>query len=348
MTTSENAQNVRLAEPPMRSASRLQSAWARTRHFRPVLAVTVVLYAVMAATQPGFASMTNTANLLNAVSALWVVAMGMTFVLLTAGVDLSVAATSALAGIMFAKLVAAGVPGWPAVAVTIVACFAIGAIFNGLLIGRFQMSFFVITLASMTAITGIVNLWSNTQSFSVNSQVPSQVGTNSYIGIPAPIWIMGIVFLVFLYLQHQTMAGRDVYAVGGSITAARLSGIRTSRTIMLVYGLSAACGAIAAIIVVGRIGVAAPNVDNNLALQAVAGVLLGGTSLMGGAGGVGGTAIGVIFIGVLQNGLSIAGVQSFWQQVITGAILVAAVAGDRLQLAQILKARSLPMFRARS
>lgn len=321
---------------PVRAPGRLQQLWGGTSGFRPVVLVTVVLYVVMAVTQPGFFTTTNTQNMLNAVSALWIVAMGMTFVLITAGVDLSVGATAALSGIFFAKVVGAGVPGWPAVLLTVLFGLLIGGIVNGLLIGRFGMSFFVITLASMTAMTGVVNLWSNTASFVVDSTVPTQVGVNTYLGVPAPIWIMALVFLVFLYLQQLTYFGRDVYAVGGSMTAARLSGIRTSRTIVGVYALASLCAALAAIIIIGRIGVAAPNVDNNLALQAVAAVLLGGTSLSGGVGGVGGTAVGVLFIAVLQNGLSIAGVPSFWQQIVTGLILVAAVAGDRIDFGRLL------------
>jgi ribose transport system permease protein len=206
----------------------------------------------------------------------------------------------------------------------------LGAVVNGGLIGRFRLSFFVVTLASMTGLTGAVNLWSGTQSFTVNSPVALDIGVNAILGVPAPIWIMIIAFGLSLWLQRWTYFGRDVYAVGGSLKAARLSGVRTTRTLITVYGISAFCAAIAGIITVGRIGVAAPNVDANLPLQAIAAVLLGGTSLVGGSGGVGGTVLGVIFLGMLQNGLSIAGVPSFWQQVVTGIILVLAVLGDHL------------------
>ncbi len=143
---------------------------------------------------------------------------------------------------------------------------------------------------------------------------------------------MIVTFVIALYVQHRTYWARDVYAIGGSVVAARLSGIRTSLILMSVYGLSGACAALGGIIATGRIGAATPQPDPNLPLQAIAAVLLGGTSLLGGQGGVGGTALGVLFIGILQNGLSISGVSSFWQQVITGVILVAAVLGDRISL----------------
>jgi ribose transport system permease protein len=308
----------------------LRRAWNSTRHFRPVLIITVLLFVVLAITQSRFATWTNIQNLLTAVSVLWIVALGMTFVVLTAGADLSVGALAALAGIFFAKIVAAGLPGWPALALTCLFGAAIGALLNGFCVGKLGMSFFVVTLASMIGLTGVVNLWSNTQSFIVESQVPAVLGVNKYAGLPAPIWIMIGSLLVVLYLQQFTYFGRHVYATGGSLKAARLSGIRTPRTIMGVYAVSALCATIGSIITIGRIGVAAPTVDVNLPLQAIAAVLLGGTSLSGGTGGVGGTAIGVLFIGILQNGLSIAGVQSFWQQVITGLILLLAVMIDQV------------------
>jgi ribose transport system permease protein len=192
------------------------------------------------------------------------------------------------------------------------------------------MSFFVVTLASMILLMGVVNLWSGTQSFIVDSSIPSDFGIKEYAGVAGPIWIMLISLVVALYLQQWTYFGRRVYSVGGSLTASRLSGVRTARTIMAVYAIAALCATIGSIITIGRIGAATPTVDVNLPLNAIAAVLLGGTSLLGGVGGVGGTAIGVLFLGVLQNGLSLAGVQSFWQQVATGIILLVAVLLDQL------------------
>ena len=310
----------------------LVAGWQGTRLFRPILVLTILLFIGLATTQAGFLTSQNVQNLLTGVSGLWIIALGMTFVLITAGADLSVSAISALTGIFLAKIISGGIPGWPAVVLTLVFGTVLGALINGGLIGRFRLSFFVVTLASMTALTGAVNIWSGTQSFTVSSPVALQIGVNSILGLPAPIWIMIIAFVISLWIQRWTYFGRDVYAVGGSISAARLSGVRTTRTLIITYGVSAFCATIAGIISVGRIGVAAPNVDANLPLQAIAAVLLGGTSLTGGSGGVGGTILGVLFLGMLQNGLSIAGVPSFWQQVVTGVILVLAVLGDHLGL----------------
>jgi ribose transport system permease protein len=317
----------------------LTNSWAATRHFRPALIVTVVLFVVLAATQSSFATSTNLQNMLTGVSVLWVVAMGMTFVVLTAGADLSVAAVGALTGILFAKLIGVGITDWLALALTCMAGAGIGAMLNGFFVGRMGMSFFVVTLAATIGLTGVVNLWSGTQSFIVNSKIPADFGLNTYAGLAAPIWIMIISLAVGLYVQRWTYFGRRVYAVGGSLTAARLSGIRTSRTVMAVYGISALCATIGGIITIGRIGAATPTVDVNLPLDAIAAVLLGGTSLTGGSGGVGGTAIGVLFLGILQNGLSLAGVESFWQQVATGVILLVAVLLDQVDSGKLRSAR---------
>lgn len=307
----------------------LTEIWHGTRHYRPVLVLLIALVAAFAITQSAFRTGSNIENLITSVSELWVLAMGMTFVLISGGADLSVSAIAALVGIVMAKVLGLGVPGGVAVLVTIVAGAAIGAGVNGVLIGRLRMSFFVVTLASMIAITGIVNVWTNTQSFYVTAPVVNQIAINHILGIPTTIWIMAAVLVAALFVQKRTYFGRDVYAVGGSVEAARLSGIRTSRTLVMVYGLSGACAGLGGVIAVGRIGAASPAVDPNLPLQAIAAVLLGGTTLTGGAGSVTGTALGVLFIGTLQNGLGIVGVPSFWQQVVTGVILAAAVLADR-------------------
>lgn len=305
-------------------------AWAATHRFRPVLAILLVLTVVFGATQDGFLETTNIQNLLTGVSILWVVAIGMTFVLISGGFDLSAGAMMALAGIFLATILDAGVPAWPALALTVLFGAVVGAVLNGLLIGGLELSFFVVTLASMIGLTGVVNLWSGTNTEFVYTDLIRTIGLGDALGLPTPIWIMAVTLAAGLYVQHRTYLGRDVFAVGGSRVAARLAGIRTGRTLVIVYGLSGAAAALAGIIAVGRIGAASPQVDNAVALNAAAAVLLGGTSLMGGAGGLGGTVFGVLFIGVLQNGLSIAGVQAFWQQVVTGLILVLAVLGDRV------------------
>jgi ribose transport system permease protein len=313
---------------------------ASTRHFRPVLILVVALLVVFSVTQDGFLDAQNLKNLLTAVSVIWVVAICATFITIVGGFDLSVGALATLTGIFLVKVIGLGVPGGAAIVLAVLFGAAVGGLVNGLLIGRLGLSFFVVTLASMTAFTGVVNLWSETETVSITSPAILGIATDELLGVPIAIWIMAAVFLVALVIQERTFFGRDIYAVGGSIVAARLSGIRTERTVVAVYAIVGAAAALAGVIASSRIGAASPVVSPDLALQAAAAVLLGGTALTGGAGGVGGTALGVLFIGILQNGLSLAGIQSYWQQVVTGLILVVAVLGDRVTLAAVLRRRA--------
>jgi ribose transport system permease protein len=306
--------------------------WRRTVLFRPVLFLLIVLIVLFSITESTFFNANNFEVVLANSAVLWIVAMGMTFVLLSGGFDLSVGATAAISGIFIAKALDAGLPGGVVIVLAVLLGMTIGAVLNGLLVGKAGLSVFVVTLATTTALTGIVNIWSNSESFYVTSPAVKAIATEDLLGIPTPIWVMAGTFIVGLYVQTKTFFGRDVYAIGGSPAAARLAGIRVPAVLIAVYGLIGACAGLAGAVAVGRIGAAVPQVNNALALQAIAAVLLGGTALSGGSGGVGGTALGVLFIAVLNNGLSISGVSSDWQNVVTGVILVAAVSSDRIRL----------------
>lgn len=305
--------------------------WARTRLFRPVMILLVLMVVLFSVLQSAFLTNTNIEGLLVNAAVLWIVAMGMTFVLLSGGFDLSVGAVAAVAGVLMAKLFQADLPGGLVLVLVILAGALIGGILNGILVGRFGFSVFVVTLASMTGLTGFVDLWANGESFYVTAPLANTIGVEKVLGVPMPVWIMAGTFLLALFVQSRTYFGRDVYAVGGSPIAARLAGIRVSRTLVTVYAIVGACAALGGLIGVSRIGAATPQVDNNLPLEAIAAVLLGGTALSGGLGGVGGTALGVLFIAALNNGLSISGLPSEWQSIVTGVILIVAVAGDRIR-----------------
>jgi ribose transport system permease protein len=308
----------------------LPKTWAETRPFRPVLFLLIGLFILLSITQPGFLTPINISNALTSMAVLWMVAMGATFVLLTGGIDLSSGAIAALAGIGMARVLEIGIGGPIVVIGAVLFGALVGAISNGLLVGLLGLNVFVVTLASMTALTGVVNLWSNANSFFIQDPAVIWIATGRILGIPVPIILMVLVLVVFWFIQGRTYFGRDMYAVGGSMKAAKLSGIRTARTHIAVYAIAGGMSALAGVIMVGRIGAATPQPDNSLPLIAIAAILLGGTALAGGSGSVIGTALGVLFIGFLQNGLSMSGVPSFWQQIVTGVILVIAVLGDRL------------------
>lgn len=326
------ANDTRSDRQRQRALSHASGVWSAASRYAVVLTLLIALFVFFSVTQADFFTRLNIQNMLASVSILWVASVGMTFVVLTAGIDLSVGALLALSGIVLSKIFNdVGLPAPLAVVATILVAGLIGAFVNGFLIGKIGLSFFVVTLGTMSLYTGIVSLWSHTQTVYISSTFIGSIGFGKFLGVPTPIWIMLGTFVLAFIVLRWTYFGRDIYAVGGNIEAARLSGINVPRTLMFAYGIAGLGAGIAGVIEVGRLGAASPQVGGDIPLNAAAAVLLGGTSFLGGVGGVTGTAVGVLFIGTLQNGLAIAGVQSFWQQVVTGIILIVAIAIDRLQ-----------------
>jgi ribose transport system permease protein len=251
--------------------------------------------------------------------------------MLAGGFDLSVGSMLALTSIGLGAFVNDW--GLPAV-VAVLAALALGAAlgaFNGILVGKLGLSFLVVTLGTLILYRGFVNLWSDTRTEQVLSSFLDSLAFGSFLGLPYPVWLMAGTFLVALYVQRSTYFGRDVYAVGGNADAARLSGIKVARTIIAVYAISGLLAGVGGVLQTARIGAASPQVGEAVLFDAAAAVLLGGTSFAGGIGGVGGTAVGVLFLATLQNGLSVAGIASYWQQIVTGGILLVAVLLDRVQ-----------------
>jgi ribose transport system permease protein len=306
--------------------------WQATRPYRPVIVLTIALIVFFAITQSSFGTWGNVKALLSGSSALWILSIGMTFCMISGGIDLSVSALATLVGVLLSKLIGAGVPGLPAVLLTILAGGCVGAFVNGFSIARLRLPFLIVTLATTTAMTGIIALWTHETSAAVSAPILTTIGLHTFLGLPIPIWLMVAVFVLALYVQRFTQLGRNIYAVGGSQVAARLSGVRVERAMMITYGIVGLAAGLAGVVLVARIGATTTTPELYTPLLAIAAVALGGTSLAGGSGTVIGTAFGVIFIGVLQNGLSIAGVPDGWTELVTGVILFLAVLGDRLEL----------------
>ena len=301
------------------------------QRFFAVLVLFAALFVVFTLTQERFATSANIKALLTSAAILWVVAIGLTFVMLAGGFDLSVGSMLALTSIGLGAFVNDW--GLPAV-VAVLAALALGAAlgaFNGILVGKLGLSFLVVTLGTLILFRGFVNLWSDTRTEQVLSSFLDSLAFDSFLGLPYPVWLMAGTFLVALYVQRSTYFGRDVYAVGGNADAARLSGINVARTIIAVYAISGLLAGVGGVLQTARIGAASPQVGEAVLFDAAAAVLLGGTSFAGGIGGVGGTAVGVLFLATLQNGLSVAGIASYWQQIVTGGILLVAVLLDRVQ-----------------
>jgi ribose transport system permease protein len=322
------------------TARRIGRVAARQRFFA-VLILLVAAFVFFAITQDRFATSDNIDALLTSTSILWMVSIGLTFVMLTGGFDLSLGSMLALTGVALGSFVNSwGLPVLLAVVLTLLFGLVLGALVNGFLIGRVGLPFLVVTLGTLILYQGVVNLWSNTKTTQVISSTLDALAFNHVAGVPLTVLLMLAVFLVALFVQRSTYFGRDVYAVGGSAEAARLSGVRVARTLIAVYAVAGLLAALAGVIQVARIGAASPQVGGTVIFDAAAAVLLGGTSFAGGLGGVGGTAVGVLFLATLQNGLSVSGVASFWQQIITGAILIVVVTLDRLGHTGMLSRRA--------
>ncbi len=304
------------------------------RRFIGVLIALIIMVVIFAITQNRFFTLENFVLILRSMTVLYMVSIGNTFVLLTAGFDLSVGSMLSFAGILLAFMIGADFNPWLAMFLTLMATTAMGGLANGVLIGYAKLSFFVVTLATLSLIRGITFVWSQGFTKTVDSTQVAWVGDGKIGDLSVPILLMIAVLLISLFVLHFTRFGRAVYAVGGNREAARLSGIHVGAVIVAVYAISGLLAGLAGIIQTGRLGAAAPVAGTGIELSAAAAVLLGGTSFSGGSGGVGGTAVGVIFIGVLRNGLGLSGVSSFWQDIVTGIILIAAIAIDRISQAR--------------
>ena len=301
-----------------------------TRRFLGVSVALVVMMTFLALTQESFLTSANMTNILRSVAVLFMVAIGNTFVLLTAGFDLSVGSMLSLAGVALAGFLSEGLNPWLAIGVTLLLCTLLGGVINGVLIGKAGLSFFVVTLASLSLLRGAVFVYSEGRTERVDEQAIVSVGDGKLAGFSVPILLMIATFVISILVLHYTRFGRAVYAVGGNKEPARLSGINVAAVIIAVYAISGFFAGLAGVIQTGRLAAAAPVAGTGIELSAAAAVLLGGTSFSGGSGGVGGTVVGVLFIGVLRNGLGLMGVSSFWQDVVTGIILIAAISIDRI------------------
>jgi putative xylitol transport system permease protein len=279
----------------------------------------------------------NITNVLRQVSINGILAIGMTFVILTRGIDLSVGSIVALTGLVSASFattssvaaVAGGpYPAWLAIGLGLVVGGAVGAI-SGLFVARYRVPAFVVTLGMLSAARGLALLYAEGRPIPALTDSYRWIGTGEILRIPVPIVIFAIVFLVAWYVLNFTRFGRQVYAVGGNPHAAVVSGINEGRIQFSVYVISGALAGLAGMILAARTGSALPQAGIAYELDAIAAVVIGGTSLMGGIGTVGGTLIGALLIGIVNNGLDLLGVESYYQQIIKGVLIVAAVLLDQ-------------------
>lgn len=292
--------------------------------------VLLILCIIMAVFAPHFLEFGNLLNVARQVSINAVLAAGMTFVILTGGIDLSVGSALALAGVLAVGLDALGVPGFFAVLGGIITG-ALCGLLNGVLIAKLKLPSFIVTLGALTYLRGLAYVTTGAYPLIKTDLSFGFLGGGSLGPIPMPVIIALIVFIISYIVLTRTTFGRHVYAIGGNEQAARLTGIKVDWNVLWVYTISGICAGIAGIIFSARLLSAQPTGGQGYELDAIAAVILGGTSFVGGVGSIVGTLIGVLIIGVLNDGLVLMNVPFFYQQIIKGAVIVIAVLIDRFR-----------------
>lgn len=288
----------------------------------------LILCMIIATVTPRFLTISNLRNVLTQVSVNAIIAVGMTFVILNNGIDLSVGSILAITGAVTAYLIKSTGNIFIAIVVALVLGTTIGLL-NGLLITKGRLQAFIATLATMTIFRGVTYVFTNGNPISGLDTNFTFLANSKIIGTPLPVVFMIIIVAIAFYFLNETRFGRYLYALGGNEDSARLSGIATSKIRTIVYGISGFTAAVSAIIVTSRIGSASPNAGTGFELDAIAAVVLGGTSLSGGEGSIIGTIIGALIIGVLNNGLNLMNVNPFYQSIIKGAVILLAVLLDK-------------------
>ncbi|MCL9773626.1 ribose ABC transporter permease [Vibrio methylphosphonaticus] len=291
----------------------------------------VFLIVVVSFLNPNFFTVDNILNILRQTSVNAIIAVGMTLVILTAGIDLSVGSVLALCGAFAASLVGLEVPVMIAVPTALVAGAALGAI-SGIIIAKGKVQAFIATLVTMTLLRGVTMVYTDgrpiSTGFTETADAFAWFGTGYALGIPVPVWLMVLVFASVWYLLNHTRFGRYVYALGGNESATRLSGIDVDKVKIGVYAICGLLAALAGIIVTSRLSSAQPTAGMGYELDAIAAVVLGGTSLMGGRGRIMGTLIGALIIGFLNNALNLLDVSSYYQMIAKAVVILLAVLVD--------------------
>lgn len=315
------------------TSSTLQRRWFSKEWFiahKAIIAL-LLLIGLVSMLNPHFFTLDNLLNILRQTSVNAIIAVGMTLVILTAGIDLSVGSVLALTGAFAASMVALELPILVTVPAVLLAGLALGSL-SGVIIAKGKVQAFIATLVTMTLLRGVTMVYTDGRPISTGftdaGDLFAWFGTGYVLGIPVPVWLMAVTFLAAWYLLNHTRFGRYIYAVGGNEAAARLSGINVDRIKIAVYALCGMLSALSAIIVTSRLSSAQPTAGTTYELDAIAAVVLGGTSLAGGKGAIMGTLIGALIIGFLNNALNLLDVSSYYQMIAKASVILLAVLVD--------------------
>ncbi|MEZ6854663.1 ribose ABC transporter permease [Halodesulfovibrio aestuarii] len=291
----------------------------------------IIMIVVVSLLNPHFFTTGNILNILRQTAVNAIIAVGMTMVILTAGIDLSVGSILALCGAIGASLIASELPVLVAIGASLTAGAIVGGV-TGIIIAKGKVQAFIATLVAMTLVRGLTLVYTDGRPISTGftdvADNFATIGTGYLLGVPVPVWIMAITFLAAWYLLNHTRLGRYIYALGGNEAATRLSGINVDRIKITVYALSGLLSALAGLIVTSRLSSAQPTAGAGYELDAIAAVVLGGTSLMGGKGSIIGTLLGALIIGFLNNALNLLDVSSYYQMIAKALVILLAVLID--------------------
>ena len=297
---------------------------------RSIIAL-LVLIGVVSAINPNFFTVDNILNILRQTSVNAIIAVGMTFVILIAGIDLSVGSILALTGAFAASMVGTEL----SILLVIPAVLLIGTLLgtlSGVIVAKGKVQAFIATLVTMTLLRGVTMVYTDgrpiSTGFSDTADAFAFLGTGYLFGIPVPIWLMAIVFLISWYVLKHTKMGRYIYALGGNEAATQLSGINVDKVKIFVFAVSGFLSALAGLIVTSRLSSAQPTAGVTYELDAIAAVVVGGNSLMGGKGRVMGTLIGALIIGFLNNALNLLDISSYYQMIAKALVILVAVLAD--------------------
>lgn len=309
-------------------------------NLQPLIAL-VLMAVTMTVLSDNFATKDNLFNVARQISVNMCISVGMTMVILTGGIDLSVGSILAFTGAVAAGLFKNGIElqglnlsiGFTLFGVIWVSILVGGFLgwFNGLMITRFKVPAFVATLAMLTIARGLTMLYTKGFPITQLGDNFAYLGTGWFLGIPMPVWISIFVVALSVFFINKTRTGRYIYAIGGNERAALLSGVNVNKVLVVVYMIAGVLSGVAGLLVTARLDSAQPNAGLSYELDSIAAVVIGGTSLSGGKGSIIGTVIGAGIIGVLNNGLVLLNVSPFWQQVIKGFVILLAVIIDKIQ-----------------
>jgi len=298
----------------------------------------IVLVVVLAVLSPQFLSWDNFLNVMRQASLQFLMAAGLTIVVLTGGIDLAIGAVLGLSACLSASLVSQGYVAWGIIA-ALAAGAAAGSV-NGVLVTFGRIPPFIATYGMLWIAHGLGYVFMKGEVIYGLPEAFRFIGAGFVYGIPVPLIVAVVVLLALHIMLHKTVLGRSIYAIGGNPSAARLSGMPVRARLIFVYMLSGFLSGFAALVVIARINAADSSLGEDLLLPAIATVCLGGTSLFGGVGGIAGTAIGAVILALVVNGMNLLGVQTFWQSGVMGAIILISVLADQIGGSRLIGNRS--------